>query len=284
MNYSVGDRVLYKGIIHMCLQAHRSQTNWAPAVTPVLWRALEAAPLEPRKVDPPLYRRRSLVLPIDIDLLPILASSAEERIKAEVDRKKAAQEAKAEAITLLATFWDLKAAIAEHVKLNPDLLELTNQPKRELVDVEDKFGKVKGVQDKQEYRRQLRDIALGRAKGQAQVQGVDAAADPPADPPKLAPAEPTAAYTLAKNLLSSAGLLSPKGAWNLIPPEERTPRLKSTALSSVSDATKKVLNDRKIDITKLPLNRASSPSVFLHSHSLVLTMSCRHHQAAAPRA
>jgi hypothetical protein len=86
VNYDIGGRVQYKGIIYMCLQAHRSQSDWAPSVTPALWKALEVAPPKPPDVAPLLYRNRSLLLPIELNLQPILAASAEERKKAEAKK------------------------------------------------------------------------------------------------------------------------------------------------------------------------------------------------------
>jgi len=267
VNYDIGVRVIFKGMIYMCIQAHRSQSDWTPDITLSLWKPLEAAPPEPPQVEPPLYRRRSLLLPIEVNLQPVIATPVNDRKKADEDRRKAAQDAEKEAIDLLKTYEDLKLAISELVKLNPNLLELAAQPTRPAIDVEDKFGKVKGVQEQQEYRRQLRDIALGKAKAQLLPetwQTVTAVADP-TDPPAPVPAEPTGAYNLAKDLLSTAGLLHPKGSWSPIPPEDRTPRLKSSALASLSETTKNVLNDpsRGIDITKQSLNRVFVLLTFL---------------------
>src|SRR5262245_24493543 len=39
-NYKIGDRVRYKGIIYQCLQAHKSQNDWPPNLTPALWKAV----------------------------------------------------------------------------------------------------------------------------------------------------------------------------------------------------------------------------------------------------
>ena len=35
--YVKGDRVLYDGILYVCLQAHSAQTNWTPTTSPSLW-------------------------------------------------------------------------------------------------------------------------------------------------------------------------------------------------------------------------------------------------------
>lgn len=35
--YSVGDRVQYNSILYRCVQAHTSQNDWTPDVTPALW-------------------------------------------------------------------------------------------------------------------------------------------------------------------------------------------------------------------------------------------------------
>jgi hypothetical protein len=37
--YQVGNRVLYTGKVYRCLQAHNSQSDWAPNVVPALWKA-----------------------------------------------------------------------------------------------------------------------------------------------------------------------------------------------------------------------------------------------------
>ena len=35
--YSVGDRRQYKGLLYRCVQAHISQSDWTPDITPALW-------------------------------------------------------------------------------------------------------------------------------------------------------------------------------------------------------------------------------------------------------
>lgn len=35
--YAVGDRVKYGGLLYRCVQAHTSQANWTPDITPALW-------------------------------------------------------------------------------------------------------------------------------------------------------------------------------------------------------------------------------------------------------
>ena len=35
--YAVGDRVQYNGTLYKCVQAHTSQADWTPDVTPALW-------------------------------------------------------------------------------------------------------------------------------------------------------------------------------------------------------------------------------------------------------
>lgn len=35
--YAVGDRVKYNGLLYRCVQAHTSQSDWTPDVTPALW-------------------------------------------------------------------------------------------------------------------------------------------------------------------------------------------------------------------------------------------------------
>lgn len=41
--YAVADPVRYKGAIYLCVQAHRSQSDWSPPVVPALWRQIRAA-------------------------------------------------------------------------------------------------------------------------------------------------------------------------------------------------------------------------------------------------
>lgn len=38
--YAVGDRVRYTGKLYKCIQAHTSQADWTPDVTPALWVAV----------------------------------------------------------------------------------------------------------------------------------------------------------------------------------------------------------------------------------------------------
>ena len=40
--YAVGDRVKYDGKLYKCAQAHTSQSDWTPDVTPALWTPLAA--------------------------------------------------------------------------------------------------------------------------------------------------------------------------------------------------------------------------------------------------
>lgn len=35
--YSIGDRVQYEGLLYKCVQAHTSQDDWTPDITPALW-------------------------------------------------------------------------------------------------------------------------------------------------------------------------------------------------------------------------------------------------------
>ena len=35
--YAVGDRIQYEGILYRCVQAHTSQDDWTPDITPALW-------------------------------------------------------------------------------------------------------------------------------------------------------------------------------------------------------------------------------------------------------
>lgn len=37
VSYSVGDRVQYEGLLYKCVQAHTSQDDWTPDITPALW-------------------------------------------------------------------------------------------------------------------------------------------------------------------------------------------------------------------------------------------------------
>ena len=38
--YTVGNRVQHLGKLYRCVQAHTSQSDWAPDVTPALWRKI----------------------------------------------------------------------------------------------------------------------------------------------------------------------------------------------------------------------------------------------------
>lgn len=37
ISYAAGDRVMYGGVLYKCLQAHTSQSTWAPTDAPSLW-------------------------------------------------------------------------------------------------------------------------------------------------------------------------------------------------------------------------------------------------------
>ncbi len=37
INYSIDDRVRYSNLLYKCVQAHTSQSDWTPDITPALW-------------------------------------------------------------------------------------------------------------------------------------------------------------------------------------------------------------------------------------------------------
>ena len=37
IDYSMGDRICYEEVLYRCVQAHRSQSDWIPSITPNLW-------------------------------------------------------------------------------------------------------------------------------------------------------------------------------------------------------------------------------------------------------
>lgn len=37
VSYSVGDKVQYENKVYKCVQAHTSQSDWTPDITPALW-------------------------------------------------------------------------------------------------------------------------------------------------------------------------------------------------------------------------------------------------------
>ena len=39
-SYATGDRVQHEGTLYKCVQAHTSQAEWTPPVTPALWTAV----------------------------------------------------------------------------------------------------------------------------------------------------------------------------------------------------------------------------------------------------
>ena len=38
--YAVNDRAQYNGTLYKCIQAHTSQSDWMPSVTPALWKTV----------------------------------------------------------------------------------------------------------------------------------------------------------------------------------------------------------------------------------------------------
>ena len=45
--YATGERVLFEGVLYVCLQAHTSQADWSPTAAPSLWaEVLEAGTAE----------------------------------------------------------------------------------------------------------------------------------------------------------------------------------------------------------------------------------------------
>lgn len=37
VDYLMGDRICYEETLYKCVQAHRSQSDWIPGITPALW-------------------------------------------------------------------------------------------------------------------------------------------------------------------------------------------------------------------------------------------------------
>ncbi|KAJ5741620.1 hypothetical protein N7533_011029 [Penicillium manginii] len=260
-NYDVGDRVQFQEISYECIQAHRSQVDWEPRSTPDLWKAIGAIEPELPEVDFPLYRKRALLLPLELDLKSILATSTEEKNEEIDNQKVAANEAEIEAQALLAKHEDLRFAVSELVKMSPDHLQVTIPPDHDGADVDPKFTRNTVLGDQLEYRSSLRKVALTRSDSSTKTAGAGhtsgisgSLADEPTPTPTPVQTEPTGAFTLAKDLLSSTGVLGPLGQWKHVPADARTPRLKKDALSELSERTRKVLSVYDIDPSKQPIN------------------------------
>lgn len=265
-NYSIGDRIRHLGLIYQCIQAHKSQSDWEPQLTPALWKVVGATIPDPPEVDVPLYRKRTLLLPVEADLKSILSKSAEEKQKEDEARRKAAEDDEKEADEILNKHADLQKAIAELVKLHPDNFEVKPSEEHPGFDVDPKFTRDRVVGEQLEYRSSLRKIALGRAgivdptvlsadanpATSARPEGIRVSAvdDVPTQPVST---EPTGAFNLAKDLLSSVGLLGSKGLFIPVSAIDRTPRLKDTAATGLSDLTKGVLKARGINIIERPV-------------------------------
>ena len=43
VSYAVADSATHEGAVYLCVQAHRSQSDWSPPVVPALWRRIRAA-------------------------------------------------------------------------------------------------------------------------------------------------------------------------------------------------------------------------------------------------
>lgn len=43
VSYAVADPATHEGSIYLCVQAHRSQADWAPPAVPAMWRRIRAA-------------------------------------------------------------------------------------------------------------------------------------------------------------------------------------------------------------------------------------------------
>ena len=42
VDYLMGDRICYEETLYKCVQAHRSQSDWIPSITPNLWTVVSA--------------------------------------------------------------------------------------------------------------------------------------------------------------------------------------------------------------------------------------------------
>lgn len=50
VSYAVADSATHEGAVYLCVQAHRSQSDWSPPVVPALWRRIRAAGDAPEAV------------------------------------------------------------------------------------------------------------------------------------------------------------------------------------------------------------------------------------------
>ncbi|KAJ5973244.1 hypothetical protein N7481_010454 [Penicillium waksmanii] len=251
--YDVGDRVRHIGIIYKCKKWHLSQSDLEPQLAPEFW---EPVMPEVTKIDIPLYRKRTLLLPLEMDLKPLVSSPAEKRCEGGRDMCQDEKEAE----KLLTEHTDLKSAIAELLKLSPESFEAEGPKGAEGADVDPKFTRNTIVGDQLEYRKSLRTIALVRANAVGSTSpdpsSVRLAANSPTPTTPTTPTnpvppvntEPIGAFNLAKELLSGEGMLGPLSAFKASPTAERTPRLKTDASQKLSDTTKKVLKEQGIDI------------------------------------
>jgi hypothetical protein len=235
--------------------------NWEPQFTPELWKAIGAIEPELPEVDFPLYRKRTLLLPLELDLKSILATSTEEKNEEIDNQKVAADKAEIEAQALLAKHEDLSLAVNELVKMSPDHLQVTIPPDHGGADVDPKFTRNTVLGDQLQYRSSLRKVALTRsdlptrtAEAGHTSGNSGILADEPTPTPTPVKTEPTGAFTLAKDLLSDTGVLGPLGLWKHVPADTRTPRLKEDALSELSERTRKVLSVYGINPSKQPIN------------------------------
>jgi hypothetical protein len=213
-------------------------------------------------VDVPLYRKRSLLLPLDLDLKSALATSAGQKSDQGAEKPETpAEKEEKSAQRLLDKYNRLNIAISELVKQDPNHFQVEIPANHDGVGVDPKFTRSTILGDQLEFRSSLRKVALTRSSLTAGSGGPSIAladpgtlADEPSKPPTLIQTEPTGAFTLAKDLLSSAGLLGPLGPWKHVPAEKRTPRMKQQEVAKLSETTTKILKDQGIDASAQPIN------------------------------
>lgn len=244
--YQVGSIVTFGGLLYVCIQAHTSLEGWEPPKTPALWvRSNDETPGPDPNTPPDTelvdYRNRSLALPLDVDLKPIIAD--EEDGEGGGDHSD-----EAEAGKIIERHASLSAAVTELLAVPPADYQSNAKTADGGSTVDEQFN-AETLQTRQlQLHSSFGEAIAGRLREPGAGSGPDGISSSTAD--------------LAKGLLAAPEGLMPNVAFAVVPEEESSLLLKQSA--PLSTGTKTLLSAKGIDFTKVPIDsKPCKPASFV---------------------
>jgi hypothetical protein len=232
--YMLGSLVVWEQLTYVCIQAHTSVEGWEPPKTPALWvRSNDTVPdPDAPEVDLIDYRKRSLALPVDIEL-----TSAISEPPTESDPNDDGGEA--EAGRIIDRYTNLNAAVKELLEIEPVYFQSSETNPDDGVPVDERFNS---------ETLKIRQLDLHASFGDALVKKLR---EPGADGPGN---EGVTASTadLAKGLLGRPTGLTPRAPFVVTPEKEHVLLLKPTA--PVSKDASAVVTSKGLSLSETSLD------------------------------